>query len=172
MCRRKCQLALLGIHQQHRPLLSKCNLPCSLLRHNTSQYPPWLRFCWFFLRIFPFDQLKNTAIAPSLEMVNLFPDYVQYDTKQGRKASYLYISMLICSMLAAALYYSLAPLSLIKTATSKDDFFGLDMYRGTTGCDQWCVLCNNWAPFSHIQCALLYTGTRASTIEARVMNQQ
>ncbi len=105
-------------------------------------------------------------------MVNLFPDYVQHDTKQGRKASYLYISMLICSMLAAALYYSLAPLSVIKTATFKDDFFGLDMYRGTTGCDQWCVLCNNWAPFSHIQCALLYTGTRASTIEARVMNQQ
>lgn len=72
-------------------------------------------------------------------MVNLFPDYVQHDTPPGRRASYLYVSLLVCSMLAATLYYSLAPTSVIKTAKSSDDFFGLDMYKGTTKCSEWYV---------------------------------
>jgi peptidoglycan/LPS O-acetylase OafA/YrhL len=72
-------------------------------------------------------------------MVNFFPDYVQHDTPPGRKASWLYISMLLCSLLAATLYYSLITSPLIKTATSNDEFFGLEMYEGTTGCTEWCV---------------------------------
>ena len=78
-------------------------------------------------------------------MVNLFPDYVQHDTPLGRRASYVYVSLLVCSLLAATLYYSLAPTSLIKTAKSSEDFFGLEMYRGTTKCSEWYVklLCNN-----------------------------
>jgi hypothetical protein len=70
-------------------------------------------------------------------MVNLFPDFVQHDTPPGRKASYLYIVMLTCSVLAAILYYSLSTSPLIKTATSNDEFFSLEMYQGTTDCDKW-----------------------------------
>ena len=105
-------------------------------------------------------------------MINLFPDLVKHDTPPGRKASYFYVFVLGCSLLAAALYYSLAPVQKIKTASSKDDFFGLKMYQGTTDCNQWYVLCNNWVPISHKQCALLWTGTRVYTIEARVPVQQ
>jgi hypothetical protein len=77
-------------------------------------------------------------------MVNLFPDYVQHDTPIGRKASYLYVILLVCSLLAATLYYSLVPTSVIKTAKSSDDFFGLDMYKGKTKCSEWYakLLCN------------------------------
>jgi hypothetical protein len=72
-------------------------------------------------------------------MVNLFPDSVQHDTPLGRRISYLYITMLVCSLLAATLYYSLALTTVVKTAKSNDDFFGLDMYQGTTECDEWYV---------------------------------
>jgi hypothetical protein len=94
-------------------------------------------------------------------MVNLFPDFVQHDTPPGRKASWLYMVMLTCSILAATLYalhslrvlllpplyfcdilrryYSLATSPLIKTATKIDDFFGLEMYEGTTNCGNWYV---------------------------------
>ena len=50
---------------------------------------------------------------------------------------YLYMLMLSCGLLAAILYYSLATAPLIKTATSSDDFFGLQMYEGTTDCSNW-----------------------------------
>ena len=72
-------------------------------------------------------------------MVNLFPDFVQHDTPSGRKASYLYMSLLVCSLLAATLYYSLVTSPILKTATSNDDYFGLEMYEGTTGCSEWYV---------------------------------
>jgi hypothetical protein len=67
-------------------------------------------------------------------MVNLFPDIVQHDTSAGRKASYFYIVMLTCSMLAAILFYSVSVSTLVKTASSSDDYFGLEMYAGTTDC--------------------------------------
>jgi hypothetical protein len=70
-------------------------------------------------------------------MVNLFPDFVQHDTPPGRKASYLYMFLLSAGLLAAVLYYSLATAPLIKTATTNDDFFGLEMYQGTTDCGNW-----------------------------------
>jgi hypothetical protein len=70
-------------------------------------------------------------------MVNLFPDFVQHDTPPGRKASYLYIFLLGAGLLAAVLYYSLATAPLIKTATKSDEFFGLEMYQGTTDCGNW-----------------------------------
>jgi hypothetical protein len=70
-------------------------------------------------------------------MVNLFPDFVQHDTSAGRKASYLYIFLLVAGLLAAVLYYSLATAPLIKTATKSDEFFGLQMYQGTTDCGSW-----------------------------------
>jgi hypothetical protein len=106
-------------------------------------------------------------------MVNLFPDYVQHDTPLGRRASYLYISLLVCSMLAATLYYSLAPTAVIKIATSNDDFFGLEMYQGTTKCDEWYVnlpWLNNPALIMSI--SVYRTGIHASSREARVLNRQ
>ena len=70
-------------------------------------------------------------------MVNLFPDIVQHDTPAGRKASYVYIVLLTCSMLAAILFYSVSVSTLVKTASSSDDYFGLEMYAGTTDCSAW-----------------------------------
>ena len=70
-------------------------------------------------------------------MVNLFPDVVQHDTPAGRKASYVYITLLSAAMLAAVLFYSLQYSSLVKTTTSTDSFFGLEMYEGTTNCDEY-----------------------------------
>jgi hypothetical protein len=69
--------------------------------------------------------------------INLFPDLVQHDTPPGRKASCLYIFLLLGGLLAAVLYYSLATAPLIKTATKNDEFFGLEMYQGTTDCGNW-----------------------------------
>ena len=70
-------------------------------------------------------------------MVNLFPDLVQHDTSAGRKASWLYMIMLSCSMLAAILFYSVSTASLVKTVHSSDSFFNLEMYQGTTDCSAW-----------------------------------
>ena len=67
-------------------------------------------------------------------MVNLFPDIVQHDTSAGRKASYFYIALLTCSMLAAILFYSLNVSTIVRIASSTDDYFGLEMYAGTTDC--------------------------------------
>ncbi len=77
-------------------------------------------------------------------MVNLFPDVVKHDTPPGRKASYFYVFVLVCSLLAAALYYSLVPLRQTLTASSNDEFFGLEMYQGTTGCKKWYLVCSNY----------------------------
>jgi hypothetical protein len=105
-------------------------------------------------------------------MVNLFPDYVQHDTPLGRRASYLYISLLVCSMLAATLYYSLAPTAVIKIATSNDDFFGLEMYQGTTKCDEWYVNLPRNNPALKMNISVYRTGIHASSREARVLARQ
>ena len=70
-------------------------------------------------------------------MVNLFPDLVQHDTSAGRKASWLYMILLSCSMLAAIVFYSVSTASLVKTASNSADFFSLEMYQGTTDCSAW-----------------------------------
>jgi hypothetical protein len=68
-------------------------------------------------------------------MVNLFPDIVQIDSPSGRKATCLYVTLLISGLLACTLFYSLQVSDFLKTASSSDSYFGLEMYQGTTNCD-------------------------------------